>query len=511
MDKALPIDSTEYALEEIADKGDVSQETVKELLKKPHIFVALVQNAFTVAQSLRDNYFADTARLVSRLRTQLVDNADEKGSKRPIFKITQVDMNKNWESYRGEEIAFIDGGFGSVDILGQVPMLLRVGTYKVKTGETVLSQREKFSFYPMILGDLIGGSKERRDYTDIVRIIAELLAVLRTLQHNPNLDILVLHGPLVYMMGQYAGHIPFTEEDMDKFLLNYAVDEQDLKKEFQEEASHIYPQMSGQWRSTTWVGRLEGRYETITLIRFLLCKIVKVISDENRPKKPLICGVTERATLSEFTEKYIFQRAFDKNPDCFNNIFGRNDINSAEAAVKRLGYNDPLILSMLLRPGEYSEPFNIEKYEGFYRAKGGGDTAIPEIDNVMIDYKIFRPHAKYSFPEIKGFYLQISENTFPIRIEVFGHASDNEIREVAQRVYLYSSLLPGYAFPIGLDIADKYVKVPNWLSDAYEKLIKYHIMDQLYQGQITDKELRKIIIKALCTTQRDWLFRPPAK
>jgi len=75
-------------------------------------------------------------------------------------------------------------------------------------------------------------------------------------------------------------------------------------------------------------------------------------------------------------------------------------------------------------------------------------------------------------------------------------------------VYLYSTLLPGYAFPVGLDIVDKFAKIPQWLTDAYGKLIKYHLREQLYLGEITDEQLRKIIIQALYATQRDWLFRP---
>lgn len=46
-------------------------ELIQEIINRPHIFVALVQNALTVAQSLRDNYFADTARLISKIRNEL--------------------------------------------------------------------------------------------------------------------------------------------------------------------------------------------------------------------------------------------------------------------------------------------------------------------------------------------------------------------------------------------------------------------------------------------------------
>ncbi|TAK28730.1 MAG: DNA double-strand break repair nuclease NurA [Chloroflexota bacterium] len=480
-----------------------AQQIAREIAKHPHIFVALVQNTLTVAHSLRDNYFRNTAGLVSKLREQLgTTNGAEPGTQ-PLFAIEAVDPKLGWDDLRGEEIAFIDGGIGSVEILSQVPMLLRVGTYKVKTGETILSQREEFGFYPVIFGDLAGGSKERKDYPDIVRIIAELLGVLHTLHRYPELDILVLHGPLVYLMGQYAGHIPFTEGDMDTYLRNYSLD-QDLKTEFQSEAEHIYPQMTGQWRSSYWLGRLEGQYEPICLIRFLLWKILQLATDERRPKKTLICGVAERGTSSEFLRRFVFQKAFERDRDFFNGIFGRKDINSAKAAVDRLGYNDPLLLSMLLRSGEYSEPFDMDsKYREFRGAIGG-----TEVDDVRVDYTVFRPDGSFPFPRVSGFYLQVSDHTFPIRIEVFGDLASRQVRDVAQRIYLYSTLLPGYAFPVGLDIADKFAKVPQWLTDAYGKLIKYHLRTQLYEGRITDEQMRRILIQALYLTQRDWLFRP---
>ena len=473
------------------------------IAQRPHIFVALMQNALTVAASLRDNYFKNTAGLVSRLCDQRSLGGSEHAGGQSLFAVNKIDRSKGWADYAGEEVAFIDGGVGSVEILSQVPMLLRVGTYKVRTGERNLSQREEFGFYPIVFGDLAGGSKERKDYPDIVRITAELLGVLHTLQRYPDLDVLVLHGPLVYLMGQYAGHIPFTEEDIDVFLGNYSI-ASELKREFQEQAVRIYPKMTGQWRSNSWVGRLEGRYEPICFIRFLLWKILHTA--RNRHKRPLICGVTERGSSSEYLRRYLFPRALEADRDFFNKLFARDDINSARAAVDRLGYNDPLLLSMLLEPGEYTEAFDMDKY-GEFRAAGGR----PELDDVRVDYSIFRPDGEFHFPRVSGFYLQVSENSFPVRVELFGDLAEEQLAETAQRISLYSSLLPGYSFPIGLDIVDKFTRVPQWLTDAYGKLIKYHLRSQLFQGKITDEQLRKILVQAIYATQRDWLLRPSAR
>src|SRR5205085_1883094 len=129
-----------------------------------------------------------------------------------------------WSDLQGDVVSFIDGGIGRVEIASQVPILLRVGSYSVKTGERQIRERENFGYYPVILGDLQGGSKDRKDFVDIVRITAELLGGLSALVRNPDICVLMFHGPLIYNIGYYGGHTPFTEDDIDLFLKNYAQD-----------------------------------------------------------------------------------------------------------------------------------------------------------------------------------------------------------------------------------------------------------------------------------------------
>ena len=65
----------------------------------------------------------------------------------------------DWSRLQGEVVSFIDGGVGQIELSSQVPILLRVGSYCVRTGERRLAEREQFGYYPVILGDLEGGSK----------------------------------------------------------------------------------------------------------------------------------------------------------------------------------------------------------------------------------------------------------------------------------------------------------------------------------------------------------------
>lgn len=144
----------------------------QELQGQPHLLMRLAENALTVAENLRDNYFKNTARFVASLR-QAVKLARD-GKRQPILEPVTV-SDASWSEFQNEVVTFIDGGIGSVEISSQVPILLRVGSYSVRTGETRIRHREQFGYYPVILGDLQGGSKERKDFPDIVRISAELL------------------------------------------------------------------------------------------------------------------------------------------------------------------------------------------------------------------------------------------------------------------------------------------------------------------------------------------------
>lgn len=478
----------------------------EELQRHPHLLMRLAENAFVVAESLRDNYFKNTARFVTALRKAI--HATSQGQRPdPIIAIQEI-KDADWPSVQNEVVTFIDGGVGQVQLSSQIPILLRVGSYCVRTGERHLSEREQFGYYPVILGDLEGGSKDRKDFIDIVRITAELLGGLSALERTPDLNVLMFHGPLIYMMSAYAGHTPFTEKDIDLFVRQYASDPilgKSLKEEFLEEAKlDIYPKMTG--RSDDWVN--QRLFEPLAWIAWLYRRLIKTAQQRN--PKPIIAGVVERGALSEFSKNILLERVFrglreKGNDDYFNKMYGRSDLKSPKALLDRLGYTDTLLLAMLLQPGQFSEPWEISKYEGLR----SGRVSLPNITGEeIVDFEPLKPPAAIGFPRIRGCYVCVSNTTEPIRVEVFDELGDNQIQEAARRAYLYSRLLPGYGFPVGLDIADKFAKVPAWLTNAYSKLIRHHLGVSLQKGEISDAEMRRILVQAIYMTHRDWLFRP---
>jgi len=484
----------------VQDSTDLAVQ--QELQRQPLILMRLAENSLTVAESLRGNYFKNTAKFVAALR-RAVARTD------PVMTIDDL-RSATWDTVQGEVVTFIDGGVGEVHISSQVPILLRVGSYCVKTGERHLAEREQFGYYPVILGDLEGGSKERKDFIDIVRITAELLGGLSALRRTPDLRVLMFHGPLVYHMGQYAGHTPFTERDIDLFLGQYASEERfarDLKEDFLREARlDIYPQMTpraDEW----WERRL---FEPLSWIAYLYRRLVATA--RARDPVPIVAGVVERSASRTFSEKVLLERVFKGLRrtgmiDYFNEMYGRRDLRTPKALLDRLGYTDTLLLSMVLHPGEMAEPWEMREKFGGLRE---GAVALPgEAATSNVDFSVLKSH-EFGFPAVAGTYVKISGTTEPIRVEVFQDLGGDQILEAARRAYLYARLLPGYGFPVGLDIVDKFAKVPAWMTDAYGKLIRLQLGVSLQEGEINDAMMREILVQAIYMTHRDWLFRPKA-
>lgn len=477
-----------------------------DLLQQPQLMMKLVAKSLLVAENLRDNYIHNTANFISHLR-QTIDKKNRGKRDDAILQKFSV-KDAAWEEFQNEVVSSIDGGIGKAELV-QAPILLRVGSYTVRVGEANLAERENFGYYPVIFGDLEGGSKERRDFPDIVRITAELLGGLSTLYRNSDLSVLMFHGPLVYLMDAYAGHTPFTESDINLFLKHYSDDGkqgQQFKEEFLEEARlEIYPAIAN-GRSDEWADR--RLFEPLSWIAYLYRKLVNEAL--NRDPQPIIVGVVERGEKREFCVDVLLRRFFlylrkNKEQNYFNKVFGRSDLTSEKNVMDKLGYTDNLLLSLLLDSGEYSEPWDMKKSSGL----GFGEIRLPdESGSSTVDFSCLREGNPYGFPAIKGTYIQVTENKEPIRVEIFSKLGDEQVREAVRRIYLYSRLLPYYGFPVGLDIADKFAHVPNWMTKAYTKLIRHTLSVSMQKGEINDEEVRRVLVQTIYMTPRDWFLRP---
>lgn len=481
---------------------DTMSDVQEDLLRQPQ----LMMKTLLIAENLRDNYFRNTEHFVRDLRRAMNRNNKEE-QKSSILQTYSV-ADAAWEEFQNELVSFIDGGVGQTE-LSQAPILLRVGSYEVHVGNRNMTERENFGYYPLIFGDFEGGSKERRDFPNIVRITAELLGGLSALSRNPNLRVLMFHGPLVYLMNAYAGHTPFTERDIDLFLKHYSGEKEqakELKEDFLEEARlDIYPSIAG-GRSDEWIRR--RLFEPLSWIAFLYRKLIS--EAKTREPRPIIAGVVERGRSREFCEKVLLKRVFrnlrrNRKQNYFNDMFGLSNLTSEKNLIDELGYTDNLLLALLLDTGEYSEHWKMSKSSGL----GSGEIRLPEESgSSTVDFSCLREDRQFGFPTVKGTYVRVGENTEPIRVEVFSELGENQVEEAVRRVYLYSRLLPNYGFPVGLDIADKFAHVPNWMTRAYDKMIRHTLGMSLQKGTISEADMRRVLVQAIYMTPRDWFLRP---
>ena len=231
-----------------------------------------------------------------------------------------------------------------------------------------------------------------------------------------------------------------------------------------------------------------------------------------REPVPIIVGVVERGNSRALVETVLLERVFrglreNGRIDYFNQMYGRSDLTTPRAMLVRLSYTDKLLLGMVMKPA------HIRKHGQ------STNTAVCNYSTSQHRRKWQRPSRlpgpwaddAGGFPEVEAAYLHTSRTTDPLRIEVFPALGEEQIHEAASRVHLYARLLPGYGFPIGLDIADRYASVPAWLTEAYGKLIRQHLSASLMSGQLSDAQMRRVCVNAIYMTHRDWLFRPDVR
>ncbi len=156
--------------------------------------------------------------------------------------------------------------------------------------------------------------------------------------------------------------------------------------------------------------------------------------------------------------------------------------------LKRYNVSDDFLFGCVLAEGEYLTPTQIPKNE----VRRARDIWQP----VVAQYA--RPFATL---------LKTTEVSFPFRVEMNLSGNTQEAK-VMRILYHTARLLPRYAFPVGLDIVDKYAKVPDWLSKNVSARIAARVLNRtIAEG---DARLVTQVRKLLAHTPRDFFYRPQA-
>ncbi|MGV8084149.1 MAG: hypothetical protein AB2L09_11040 [Coriobacteriia bacterium] len=176
---------------------------VSRLEGNPDLFVRIAENALTVAEELRKDYFGSTLGLARSMRDALV-----KGDSG--YRVTKVPASPQDPC----TAVFVDGGLSQIDLGIGIPLIVRAGIFRVKQGERDMEKRETFDHFPLMLGQLKGGLKANSRYGDVVRLIVELGALVTALEDERFSDarLLMLHGPLQFVAGPYFEHWFYLED-----------------------------------------------------------------------------------------------------------------------------------------------------------------------------------------------------------------------------------------------------------------------------------------------------------
>lgn len=409
----------------------MSDYELEALAQNPDLFVRLAENALVTARELRDDYVSTTLRVARSMR-QLMERGVP-------CRVSRVDG----AALSSRTVAFVDGGLSRVDVEFATPLIVRAGIFRVKEGESDLAARETFAHYPLFLGELEGGLKAESSYGDVVRLIVELGALLAALSDPGFSDVsfLMLHGPLVFLKDMYSRHW-FFESDLRLMLGPASVSA--VGDDLVDGLSEYCAGCPKDRRATCTPG--EGQIPAVCIMTYLQSEVIRRAADQH----VVLCGVVERPEGRGLTRSVLEELAA-RDSDVLEVAAARlrmSDASQAQLVTRLLEatrYTDALLLAMTLRPGESLSWMALKP---------------PSHDERLA-----------RLPAFKQTFVRPNASKYPIRVEVPADYTDEVLAEVVSRCYGYASLLPNYAFPLGLDIVDKYTAIPSWMSNAYHAMI----------------------------------------
>ncbi|NTU70977.1 MAG: DNA double-strand break repair nuclease NurA [Coriobacteriia bacterium] len=402
----------------------------------PDLFIRIAENALTVADELREDYFKSTLGLARSMR-------DEFRRGEGTYRISRIPLDEQTPC----AVAFVDGGLSKIDVGLGVPLIVRAGIFRVKQGERDLEKRETFDHFPLMLGQLRGGLKASSKYGDVVRELVELGALVTALEDERFSDIrvLMLHGPLQFVSGPFFEHW-FYPEDYEQ-MLGMSDDRphvQEVLGAFAGWCEACVHRETGRCSQD-----LEDQHLPAVCMMAFLQEYVFRRAAENGV---LLCGVVERSFGRSIT-KYVVKRMLDREPEVFGSLLESLAIDSkaagvqADAILDATRYNDAVLLALALDRGEQLDWYPVEPTSRI------------------------RDERAALFPHVQTTFVRTTSAKYPMRIEVPASYVSADLDEIVCRSFEYANLLPNYAFPIGLDIVDKYAAIPGWMTKAYRQLI----------------------------------------
>jgi hypothetical protein len=404
--------------------------------------------------------------LASQLRQLLLDTGG-------IVRI-EKDHQALWRSVAGRPIGFVDGGLANLAMLGSAPIAARVGGYVVTPSDRGPA-REKFIMLKHLIDELYAHSEAGvYDETfpdigalrDAARISIEAAGAVRLVSEQSDLAWVMLHGALVNPVSRYTdvmrdGRTRHRFPDFSDSALRELLPADD-------------PPRSG--RDRNFVSVHLRQLDLLSRSSAIVCGVV-----ERESTTSSVC----RAVLDSLDDDLI-RDLLPMPPAEWKKWFRKSVDPSDDEDSEGQRITDSLLFRCVLEPGEALVPVPLDRNE-LRRAPKAWEDLI----------------AQYPKPYVT--YLQATEWNAPVRIEMF-EKNVGRFVETASLVMHCALLLPRYAFPVGLDIVDKFAKVPNWMS----RPVNTHTAVRALKGamDVGDSRLFDALRRTLCGSKREWLLRP---
>ena len=439
---------------------------IREKLRSPHILERMLKVAGDLSAPAQLRFMETVEQLASQLRHVLIETGR-------IISI-EKDHQKLWASVSGQPIGFVDGGLANLSMFGSTPIAARVGGYTVIPGASG-PEREKFIVLKHLINELYAQDDEGvyedtfpdvSALRDAARISIEAAGAVKLLADQDDLSWVFLHGALVNPVSRY------TDVMRDR------------------KVRHRFPAFSESALADLLPPgepTRKGRDRNFISVHLRQLEILAAA-------EAIVCGVIEReatttsacrAVLKSLEDDLI--RNFLPMPPAEWKQWFRNAIDPADDDdFEGQRITDSLLFRCVLEPGEALLPVEIDRNEMRRAPDAWRD--------VIVHY-----------PKPRVSYLQVTEWNSPMRVEMFDEDLDR-FQETVSLVMHCALLLPRYAFPVGLDIVDKFSRIPDWMSRPVNTYTAVRAMKQALDQD--DTQLFDALRRMLCGSGRDFFLRP---
>ena len=415
------------------------------------LFINFVKSAVTASSKVQNNFLDVTAQVALTIQ-KIIDDANL---------IVNLDYKGNdfWLKNRCKTSCFIDGGVDRTSIISSAPLSIRTGSYIVKPDASD-KNREFFEESMVFLGDLYDPKNELYDLSDDdfdedqmlnkkkdgARIIFEAVTIVKHILLNRKFDYCFLHGPIeaTVMPFTVMGFPTFTKFAVENMLPFYT------KNRLNAEARHF----------------INVYLEALNYIK--------------KSKFP-VYGIVETSNSAPYIKNLLYTYKS-------KGVISDKDFRNTISTIKKYKITDSHLIEIILKNGQALKPLEVKKQiKGFSVTSGSA-----------------WEHKMESFPSVHIGYIKTNDHSSPIRIESL--SSSINFQKDYEYILATARLLPNYGFPVGLNVVDKFAKIPNWMSKASRRYYATHLLKQAIKSK--DQNTISLAVKILSRKVRSWRNRP---